>query len=805
MYIKRLHIRSAFLITITSMLLVSLTQAQENLKFYGREQGWEAIVDKSDGTMKSLTFKDGTILNFRTDSLFCGPRWINADISKVDAKNLVFLSEKGAICYSLKYISHHGDFAVVVSMTNKGKDVYSPKYERLNMGINTEMKKFPDWNEVFFPTLLRCEKTHFWGYLMTPKGKIVTVGSAEPIASYVLQYQSGEHRIYSFSLDMLHQQPLPSRHPIQTELKPGECKSWTIVFKQADKLSDVKPTLMTSVNIPMIDAERYSLQENESTTVTIYSKEVIKVRLIAPSGKVDPLNIRTDGANKYLVNLSLSDGAGQYSLQVTDKSGHVSEATFSQLHTYSWYMDKARDAAIKNGQKASSHLEQWLGLTSGVNAARHIPNVSKDAIMDAELMKVLALQWDLEKKEPKNIPHSYRYMSNTAQMAGILAYRYLKEKDIKWLEWASGFADYVLKCQSPEGYYRPNMNLSTIYTSVLYPAKSIMEVIAAEKIAAITDSHWQAAYDRHYLSVKKAMDHLVKVGDNIETEGQLTYEDGMISCSASQLGLFALLQTDPIQRELYSKAAKHFLLGHSCLEQLLVPDSRMNGATLRFWEAQYDVLIRKSMNMMNSPHGWSGWVIPALWYQYLLSGDEIWLTKTMNALGSCIQLIDSKTGMLRWGFVCDPYLAVTMLEEDSTTPGRGKRVEHVICEQYVPMISSFHYPEREPVSGNSELVGWTCDNDVHEIFTAMEEVALTSAYVIERENGKIVSWNCKATINSDGAITILPNDDVVCRVHLNFRNQHQVKIRFLNETVDQIQLPGMSWVGSGGIPELLRK
>ena len=82
------------------------------------------------------------------------------------------------------------------------------------------------------------------------------------------------------------------------------------------------------------------------------------------------------------------------------------------------------------------------------------------------------------------------------------------------------------------------------------------------------------------------------------------------------------------------------LSAHRCLEQLLIPDSRMNGATLRFWEAQYDVLMGKSRNMMDSPHGWSAWLIPALWYQYLLTGEEEWLRKTMNIMGSCAQVID---------------------------------------------------------------------------------------------------------------------------------------------------------------------
>lgn len=491
-------------------------------------------------------------------------------------------------------------------------------------------------------------------------------------------------------------------------------------------------------------------------------------------------------------------------MKVTNSKGQITEASFSQLKPYSWYMKKARSAAIHDAQRASSHLEQWLGLTSGVNASRFVPNPEEDAIMDAQLMKVLDLQWDLEKKIPDNMPHSYRLMSNTAQMSGLLAYRYLKDNETHWLDWASGLADYVVTCQSPEGYYKPFPSEDIIYTSVFYPAKSLMEVMAVEKMVAATDPHWQKAYERHYNSVKKAMDHLVRVGDNIETEGQLTYEDGMISCSATQLGLFALLQDDLAQREHYAKAARNFLNGHNCLEQLLIPDSRMNGATLRFWESQYDILLKGSMNMMNSPHGWSAWLIPALWYQYLLTGEEVWLTKTFNALGSCIQVIDNQTGKLRWGFVADPYLEVTALVEDPLTPGRGKRIPQIIGEQYMPKISSFHYPESEPVSGNSPLVGWTCDNDVHEIFTAMEEVALTSCYLLERESGELITWNCTAVKQTDGSITVKPNEEIISRLHVNVKKSKKVKVNFNGSSGTTFQVNGMQWVGPGGLPELLR-
>jgi hypothetical protein len=43
----------------------------------------------------------------------------------------------------------------------------------------------------FFPTMMRCEKTHFWGYAMSPEGDILTIGSPDSIASWSLDYQKG--------------------------------------------------------------------------------------------------------------------------------------------------------------------------------------------------------------------------------------------------------------------------------------------------------------------------------------------------------------------------------------------------------------------------------------------------------------------------------------------------------------------------------------------------------------------------------------------------------------------------------------
>ena len=72
------------------------------------------------------------------------------------------------------------------------------------------MVKYPEWNQIYFPTLLRCEQTHFWGYVMSPAGRILALASPDPIASYTLDYKQYEHRVFTFCRDLLHCGPLPA-------------------------------------------------------------------------------------------------------------------------------------------------------------------------------------------------------------------------------------------------------------------------------------------------------------------------------------------------------------------------------------------------------------------------------------------------------------------------------------------------------------------------------------------------------------------------------------------------------------------
>jgi hypothetical protein len=731
---------------------------------------------------------------------FAGPAWADVKLQSLDGSGSNFAGTMDGVRHSLRYGIEGNRLAIVAGLKNERLTDYAPSAARLVLGINSEMLSYPTWNDRYFPTLLRCEKTHFWGYFMTPQGRIMTVSSPDPVASYSMDYElsswgDGGHLIHTCSIDLMHALPLPPRHPQNlVSLKAGEERTWTIYLQPAGSLEEVKPLLAASLSAPMIDADRYTLAAGESSRLTIWAKQPATVTVTAEDGSTTPLALHSTTGN-YTAAFTPHGGPGLYKLTVAQPNGRASEACISVRQPWSWYLRRAREASLVDKQYASSHLEQWLGLQTGVLARRYLPDPSLDAQTDKRLREILNLQWDLKTRRPTNMPE-IRLLVNTAQMASVVAYRYLADRDPYWLDLASGFADYVVSRQDPDGNYHN-------YTTVAYPVKCVMTVMAVEKLVSAKEERFAAAYQRHYDSAKRAMDFLVRSKDNLTTEGQNTFEDGMISCAGMQLGLFALLEKDPEQRRQYAEAARNMLLAHRCLEQLLIPDSRMNGATLRFWEAQYDVLIGGSLNMMNSPHGWSAWLIPGLWYQYLLTGEEEWLQKAMNAMGSCAQVVDSRTGQLRWAFVPDPYREVTMLVADPAYPGEGKRVPAIIGEQYVPMIASFHYPDHEPVFGNGWTSGWCCCNDVHEIFTSLSEVALTSAYVVERANGELVVWNCTATRDSSGAINIQPAEEIVSRVHLNLRGPRQVIATFANAPAVITRAEGLQWIGPGGMPELL--
>ncbi|MEI7902216.1 MAG: hypothetical protein WCK89_18345 [bacterium] len=745
-------------------------------------------------------------VDFRRDG-YKGPAWHVEEakgvrdirLSATNQGKTAFAGVSEGVEYTLAYSAEQGRLVISAGLKNAGNTEFKPVRCGLRLGLDTEMAHYPQWNNKYSPTLLRCEKTHFWGYFMTPGEAILAVSSPDPVASYTTHYNNGGHRIHTSSLEFMNAGPLPPRHPQDlASLPAGGQKRWKVILQDVKGLEKVKEDIAFAAGVPMIECDRYTIENGAASVVAVYSGSPVSGAVTAPDGRTVPLLFNAARAGLYTVSFKPTDGVGLYTLRVSDSGNKVSEAMVSVRHPWSWYVRCARSEALKKVQIASSHTEGWYGFYPAYAARRVLPEPALDSAVEEKFAELWPLMYDMDKKVPVKWQNR---IQNHSAAAELMVDKFRATGDVKDLEFAAGLADYILTTQTADGAYR---NGRVHYTCVIYVAKNILTVALAEAQMAAKDPRWAEKAKRHYASVTRALDELAKNRDNIETEGEMTYEDGMIACSYAQLGLFALQQTEPALVRKYLDAAQYMRKGHQCLSQLLIPDSRMNGASLRYWESQYDVLM--GPNMMNSPHGWSAWRVYGLWYLYLLTGEEAYMRQVENALGSCAQLIDFKTGNLRWGFVPDPFVRASVIEEDPATPGKPVRKSKLIGEQYIPMISGWYKPPKATfVTGYWGNDGGCCNNDVHEIFKCISEVMLENAHVLERADGSFQAWNCTVKKGWGGVLIVTPSDTCVTRVHLNLKSAHKVKAEFSGGKVHAGLKPGMCWLGPGGEPFQLRK
>ena len=481
------------------------------------------------------------------------------------------------------------------------------------------------------------------------------------------------------------------------------------------------------------------------------------------AGKELPVVLTKTKGNRWIGKVRLED-AGLYTLSV--RSGNkVAEAIWTVHHPWQWVMEKARENAARYHQKPTSHAESWYGFYSAFLAARYFPNESLDKQLSNYFDRLYNKLHDSVKVEPL---YFKTRIQNTSTTIGMLVDKYEAQGDLEDLKKASKLADWMIATSQRENgaYY----NHGTVYTSVIYIAKSVLELAVLERKLGEQDLFWRTCADRHFLSAKKAVDQLVASQGDFQTEGELTFEDGMISCSALQIGMMGVIEQDAVARKYYTDAMLKILNSHDCLTQLRVPDGRRRQGTMRYWEAQYDVQMLP--NMFNSPHGWSGWRAYATYYAYLLTGDEKWLEQTFNAMGAFANLIDYKTGQLRWAFVVDPHLEVEQacsadtkldfsdLSFGNPHPKLYDTRKFVIGEQYVNLISDWQTVN-------------TQDNDVHELFKCIGEAVLTNAFVIERPNGEVVGYNCRVT-RKGNTLTVKADEKQIVNLHCNLKHSFSV-------------------------------
>lgn len=671
-------------------------------------------------------------------------------------QNGILRGEQDGIKVTAQYKTEADFISLHLQIENTRADAFVGKIG-FHTGVDSWMERYPQWHTTFFPTLLRCEKTHMWGYYMNTAGNALAIATSAGVASYDIGYNrldDGDfgHRICGTDILFIHDGKMPDRHPQNLNCLPaGSVYENTLYFIPVKDKAQIVPSISRIAGVPMVQADKYTLEAGEKLAFTTFG-EVEQIRIVLPDGSVE---------NNSDVTLQHH---GLYKVQVTSPDGKQCEASFYCRPEWDFYLKHAGKEALAKPQKATTHVESFYGLFSAFLAAKQYDDsqLLQQALESAN--EILPLMFDFQNHKPIVIPER---IQNTALLVSLLVDMYEATGDKQHLLDAAGFADWLIDTkQGDDGVYRKDKRIH--YTCVIYIAKGVLELALAEKDVD------KENYQRHYASAKRAVDELVASLDNIDTEGEATLEDGMISCSALQIGMFALTLPEE-ERKPYIDAAEKMMAIHACLEQQIIPDCRCSGASLRYWESQYDLMVMA--NMLNSPHGWSGWTAYAHYYLYRLTHKKQYLTSLMNCMGSCAQLM-SLDGELRWGYCCQPFVEANTLVPDINRPlagggFRGKYEQRTYGECYIPMISDWYRTDKEKLVGgyewcalyleeetlNVDNQGGCCDNDVHEIFKCMEETVLGKAFAHRNEDGTYLTYGCKVQLQ-DGQVHIVPDANI---------------------------------------------
>jgi hypothetical protein len=182
-------------VAIVSSLAVLPSWASDlpRLQLANERAGWRASIHPTLGHITTLEIRHNgrwEAVPFRNDQ-YAGPSWRGVRLHAANAGKLRFEGKVGDVRYWLQYASLRDRLTVTAGIRNGGTAEFAPTKASLALGIDSFMDNPARWNDQYFPTLLHCEPTHFWGYFMTPRGRILGVISPDPVGSYTYDYLDG--------------------------------------------------------------------------------------------------------------------------------------------------------------------------------------------------------------------------------------------------------------------------------------------------------------------------------------------------------------------------------------------------------------------------------------------------------------------------------------------------------------------------------------------------------------------------------------------------------------------------------------
>ena len=322
-----------------------------------------------------------------------GPQWYgiwagrlrSVPLQPVDGSTTRFEGHLGDVTFSLEYADVEHRLALIATLRNDEDDSFAPTKVGLKLGFDCRdgLSTTPDGLEVdqpaspMFPTLLRCEQTHFFGYAMNRSGDLLALASPDAVASWSFDYTidrppfggrpASEAEVTTFNLDLLHTSPLPARHPADRGRVPaGNEYRWTIYLMPLDDVAQFAPAVSRLCRVPMFDVERQTVAQGEPVRFRVHCPDEVVVRAIPPSYRMRMLPAVSRQGDTYEYRYQPDAWPGEYRLVATSRSGHRSEARVYVRRPWSWYVKRGQGAeGRERGAGYRGQGEEDFGETRG--------------------------------------------------------------------------------------------------------------------------------------------------------------------------------------------------------------------------------------------------------------------------------------------------------------------------------------------------------------------------------------------------------------------------------------------------------
>jgi hypothetical protein len=471
------------------------------------------------GRLTALHLKRGKefdTFRFRSDK-WCGPTWVIEEAGRTSQILLqpnektrgLYEGKQGDVSYSLQYRVSAGRLEIEAALENHSAAVFNPLSASVRMGIDTEQLTYPQWRKIPYPTFLRCEPTHAWGYAMTPNGEILGIACPDVAGSWQqLSDSPNLQRPVTFSLTAIGPGEYSKDQPAQLSLKSDERRVWRIrLFSIAD-LAQVPSRLSEQAGASFLNLAQNTVEPGQLAVLPNFVRpgESRTVSITGPDQKsyeIYPQNRRE--------MLDEDDMKRSFGLTGAENPNSLRFIPESKPGTYRLRVEHTQIAKDAKGE-----------IIVGKDGRDEV-----EGVRVSETIVTVQQPWSTFTAQAASTPSSLDVAgarSASPQAVAKAAAHHARQRnaggDISELELAGALIDLALAHQPSLPSYDP----------AWFDVMSVMH----EELREVDRPAWRARYDRHHAATQRAINDLIARLDNLPNEKSAGFDTTRL-CNAAGL------------------------------------------------------------------------------------------------------------------------------------------------------------------------------------------------------------------------------------------------------------------------------